>query len=215
MEKINKCILYFIIKSKDGSNTILKKDCEDNISVYSFGAEQWVSISKLEDVIIDGDVLCEIPLLEVEKVLNEQRDKLNHLVEVAMSVANDAHKGQYDKGGKPYILHPLAVANSLNDTEQKIIAYLHDVCEDTSITLSDLANLGFTSHILYALKLLTKQKGIPYMEYIKGIKTNRNAIEVKKSDLCHNMDLSRIPNPSEKDKKRVEKYKKALSYLIE
>lgn len=91
---------------------------------------------------------------------------------------------------------------------------MHDVCEDTFITLCGLDNLGFTNHILYALKLLTKQKGIPYMEYIKGIKTNRNATEVKKADLCHNMDLSRIPNPSEKDKNRVEKYKKALSYLV-
>lgn len=145
--------------------------------------------------------------------MKEQNNQLDRLLDLAIAVATDAHKGQYDKGGKPYILHPTAVAESLDDTEQKIIAYLHDVCEDTPLTIDDLSKMGFTASILHSIQLLTKERNMPYEEYLKRIKTNKNATEVKKADLTHNMDISRIPNPTDKDFARVEKYKKALSFL--
>lgn len=145
--------------------------------------------------------------------MKEQNNQLDRLLDLAIAVATDAHKGQYDKGGKPYILHPTAVAESLDDTEQKIIAYLHDVCEDTPLTIDDLSKMGFTVSILHSIQLLTKERNMPYEEYLKEIKTNKNATEVKKADLKHNMDISRIPTPTDKDFARVEKYKKALSFL--
>lgn len=203
---------YFAITSEDGSKSVYKE--EDRIkSVFSFGKEEWVPFSKIEEISIPGDTIKEVSYDELEEILSSQRFLLDNLLELAVFVSKNAHEGQYDKGGKPYFSHPDAVAKALDDTEQKIIAYLHDVCEDTSLTLKDLASFGFTSHILYSLSLLTKEKHTPYMDYVKKIKTNRSSTEVKKSDLRHNMDLSRIPEPSEKDFVRLEKYKKALAFL--
>ena len=132
---------------------------------------------------------------------------------MAVKVATEAHKGQVDKGGKPYIGHPTAVAASVNEPDQKIVAYLHDVIEDTPITAEDLLNMGFSSKIVDSIKLLTKDKNVPYEEYLKKIRSDSCARAVKIADLKHNMDLNRIPNPTEKDYARLEKYKKALAFL--
>lgn len=135
------------------------------------------------------------------------------LLKLAVKVASKAHKNQYDKGGKPYFEHPDAVARSLSETKHKITAYLHDVCEDTPITFEDLLDMGFTEEIVNSVKLLTKSPGQSYDEYLKGICTDSCAKAVKIADLKHNMELSRIPFPEEKDFARVEKYKKALAFL--
>ena len=102
---------------------------------------------------------------------------------------------------------------SVNEPDQKIAAYLHDVIEDTPITADDLLNMGFTPKIVDSIKLLTKDKNVPYEEYLKNIRSDSIARAVKIADLKHNMDLSRIPNPTEKDYARLEKYKKALAFL--
>ncbi len=139
--------------------------------------------------------------------------KMEKLLELAIKVATEAHKDQVDKGGKPYIGHPTAVAASVNEPDQKIAAYLHDVIEDTPITADDLLRMGFTPKIVDSIKLLTKDKNVPYEEYLKNIRSDSVARAVKIADLKHNMDLSRIPNPTEKDYARLEKYKKALAFL--
>ena len=138
---------------------------------------------------------------------------MDNMLELAVKVATEAHKGQVDKGGKPYIGHPTAVAASVNEPDQKIVAYLHDVIEDTPITAEDLLNMGFSSKIVDSIKLLTKDKSVPYEEYLKKIRSDSCARAVKIADLKHNMDLRRIPNPTEKDYARLEKYKKALAFL--
>lgn len=147
-------------------------------------------------------------------ILSDQ-PTLEELLELAIKVATKAHKGQLDKGGNPYILHPTAVAASVEKTEEKIVAYLHDVCEDTEITFADLEEMGFTSEIVNSIRAITKQEGISYDEYLETVKADSNACEVKKADIKHNMDISRIKEPTEKDYKRVEKYKKALAFLEE
>lgn len=136
-----------------------------------------------------------------------------NIADKALEIAIKAHKGQYDLAGVDYIEHPKAVANLVNSDEEKAVAYLHDVLEDTSITEKDLLQLGIPNNIIIAIKVLTKEKGEPYTEYIKGIKENKLACTVKIADLQHNMDLSRIPNPSKKDYERLEKYKRALTLL--
>jgi (p)ppGpp synthase/HD superfamily hydrolase len=100
----------------------------------------------------------------------------------------------------------------MNTEEEIIVALLHDVVEDTNITIEDLSKEGFNSNIIEALKLLTK-KTDNYEEYISKISTNSLAKKIKLIDLKHNMDITRIPNPQEKDYKRIEQYKKAIEIL--
>ena len=135
------------------------------------------------------------------------------MANIALEIAISAHKGQKDLGGIDYIEHPKAVANLLETDEEKTIGYLHDVLEDTSITEEDLVTMGISSEIVSAIKVLTKKRGEPYTEYIERVKENELARKVKIADLQHNMDLSRIPNPTKRDFERLEKYKKALMYL--
>lgn len=133
--------------------------------------------------------------------------------ELALKIATEAHKGQVDKAGVPYINHPLTVASLVDTEEEKIVALLHDTIEDTNITEQDLLNYGFSNKIVEAVKLLTHNKNVPYMDHIAKIKDNKLARKVKIADLTHNSDLSRLKEITEKDKKRYEKYQKALLYL--
>ena len=137
------------------------------------------------------------------------------MILAAMIIASRAHKGQVDKGGKPYITHPIAVAAQQKTEEGKIVALLHDVVEDSYYTFDDLKNAGFSSNVLEALQLLTHKEGVPYFEYIAAIKQNDLARSVKLADLAHNSDLSRIENPTEKDFQRLKKYATAISILKE
>ena len=133
--------------------------------------------------------------------------------ELALKIATEAHKGQVDKAGVPYINHPLTVASLVDTEEEKIVALLHDTIEDTNITEQDLLNYGFSNKIVEAVKLLTHNKNVPYMDYVAKIKDNELARKVKIADLTHNSDLSRLKEVTEKGMKRYEKYKKALIYL--
>ncbi len=136
------------------------------------------------------------------------------LYTLSFRIAAQAHRGQVDKGGRPYLLHPLAVARQVSGTESKILALLHDVPEDTDVSLEQLAPL-LPPRLLKSLKLLTRQPGQPYSEYIEQLAQDPMAAQVKLADLTHNMDLRRIPHPTEKDFQRLEKYKKAYTYLKE
>ncbi|WP_375168466.1 HD domain-containing protein [Sneathia vaginalis] len=133
--------------------------------------------------------------------------------ELALKIATEAHKGQVDKAGVPYINHPLTVASLVDTEEEKIVALLHDTIEDTNITEQDLIDYGFPNEIVKAVKLLTHNKNVPYMDYVAKIKDNELARKVKIADLTHNSDLSRLKEITDKDKKRYEKYQKALLYL--
>ena len=134
------------------------------------------------------------------------------LTKKAIKLAYMAHKDQYDKAGLPYITHPLHIADGMTDEYTATAALLHDVAEDTDITLEELAQ-EFPKEVIEALKLLTHQKGIPYMDYVIKIKTNDIAKAVKIADLEHNIDLTRLESITEKDIERVTKYQKALKLL--
>jgi (p)ppGpp synthase/HD superfamily hydrolase len=134
----------------------------------------------------------------------------------ALQIAKDAHSGQLDRAGNPYILHPMhLMAQFSHDEELAIIAVLHDVVEDTNVSLDALHRAGFSQRVLQAIWLLTHDKRDTYDAYIEKIATNVDAICVKLEDLAHNMDLTRLARVTEKDLKRVEKYKKAYAYLQE
>lgn len=135
----------------------------------------------------------------------------------AVEIATNAHMGQTDKGGNPYIEHPLAVASAVPTTELKIVAVLHDVLEDSDITAEDLRREGFPEEIIEAVCVLAHKRGSrdSYMHYIEKVKKIELARRVKIADIGHNLDLSRIPNPTPADYRRCEKYKKALKFLEE
>jgi len=136
-----------------------------------------------------------------------------NLYDKALVIAEKAHKGQVDKAGKDYIEHPLFVASLVNSEEEKATALLHDVIEDSSYTFDDLLNAGIPTDVVEAVSLLTKPRDVSYQVYLDGIKKNHIARIVKLADLTHNSDLSRLPDISEKDIERQEKYKRAIEYL--
>ncbi len=134
-------------------------------------------------------------------------------LEKAIDIAVNAHRGATDKGGSPYILHPLRLMLKFSSEDEMIVAVLHDVIEDTKITLSDLVDAGFSEKVIGALRLLTKNTSVTYEEYIKKISTNELARKIKISDLNDNMDISRLPEITPKDLERIAKYHNALKIL--
>jgi len=140
---------------------------------------------------------------------------MEKLLEKAIEIATEAHRGQTDRAGQPYILHPAAVAANVETTEQKIVAYLHDVIEDTDITAEYLLDAGFPDFIVDAVTAITKADGMPYDEYLNQVKANDIARTVKIADLGHNLDESRLLHPTQRDIDRWEKYKKALKFMKE
>ena len=131
----------------------------------------------------------------------------------AIELAKQHHEGQTDKAGKPYINHPLRVMNQVESEEEKIVAVLHDIVEDTDISLDDLRSEGFSEEVVSAVECLTKQDGENYDSYIERISFNPLAVKIKLADLEDNSDLTRLPEVTDKDLERLEKYDKALEKL--
>lgn len=145
---------------------------------------------------------------------------MSFTLDQAIKIAKGAHEGQTDKAGKPYIEHPVFVMEHLQTEEEKMTGVLHDVVEDSDMTFESLEELGCPPRVIDALRLVTHPKDFDgteeaYMEGISKIVSSGNqiAIHVKFIDLTHNSDITRIPNPIDKDIARVEKYKKALALL--
>lgn len=138
-------------------------------------------------------------------------------IEKAFELACKAHQGQTDKGGMAYIAHPLHVAMTLMangyDDNCIVAGLLHDVVEDTQYTLEDISAMGFARQVVEALSLLTHDKSMPYMEYVERVSCNPVAKAVKMADLIHNMDMSRLKEPTAKDHERIEKYREAYAFL--
>ncbi|MCR5104852.1 MAG: GTP pyrophosphokinase [Eubacterium sp.] len=146
-----------------------------------------------------------------------------YLTKLAMKVAYKAHNEQKDREGIPYIFHPAHLAEQMDDEDSCVVALLHDVVEDSDMTLDELKALGFTRRQLEAVELLTHERIDPslpeaerteiYLDYIREIKKNELARKIKIADLSHNSDRTRIANPSKMDEARFKKYEKALEIL--
>lgn len=137
------------------------------------------------------------------------------LTQKAMLLAYDAHHGQLDKGGVPYIFHPIHLAEQMPDELTTIVALLHDVVEDTDLTLDDIAG-DFPPAVIDALRLLTHKPGTNYLDYVRALRNNPIAATVKRADLLHNSDEARLALCliSEAKKNRLrQKYQKALTLL--
>lgn len=131
----------------------------------------------------------------------------------AINIAYNAHMGQInEKEGLPYIFHPIHLAEQMENEEECIVAILHDVVEDTEVSIEELEK-EFSKTVIDAIKLVTHNKSEDYMEYVKKIKDNPIAKKVKLADIAHNMDKSRLEKVTDRDIARIEKYKRALEIL--
>lgn len=143
----------------------------------------------------------------------EQFEQLNAM----LVLATTRHAGQYDKAGKPYILHALAVMHKLRseDWELNCIALGHDLIEDTSTTFAELKEMGFSDRVIEGIRNLTKFPGETTEEYLERVKSSPDSIRVKLSDLQHNSDIRRLKGLTEKDFKRLQKYNRMYLELKE
>lgn len=150
---------------------------------------------------------------EASQMIASQYKSGRDMIIAAQSLAKKAHAGQTDKAGADYYSgHLSTVANNTNSLYGTVVGYLHDILEDTDVTEEELLSL-FPLEIVEAVSVMTHRKGESYDDYIARVKKNPIAREVKMADLMNNMDLSRLPSPTEKDVKRVLKYSQALAYL--
>jgi len=139
----------------------------------------------------------------------------NELLKKALQIATDAHMHQVDKGGMPYILHPIRVANKCKTNEERMVALLHDTIEDTEVTEAYLLSEGFPRNIVNAILSVTRNKNESYEDFIKRSRLNPIGRQVKLHDLEDNMDITRLNELTEKDICRLNKYLKAYKYLKE
>ena len=130
-----------------------------------------------------------------------------------MQIAYAAHHGQVDKAGIPYIFHPIHLAEQMPDEYTTCVALLHDVVEDTDVTLEQLSGI-FPEPVVEAVRLMTHAKSEPYADYVRRIKANPIARAVKLADLRHNSDESRMPDATEERRAHFrEKYRMAFEIL--
>jgi (p)ppGpp synthase/HD superfamily hydrolase len=134
-------------------------------------------------------------------------------LELAISIAIKAHAGQVDKAGQSYILHPLRVMLKFQAEEEMIAAVMHDVIEDSELSLEELSKHGFSEMVTEAIDSLTKRKGEEYESFIMRVSENTLATKIKIEDIKDNMDLTRLNEVAEKDLDRIKKYHRALRML--
>lgn len=128
-------------------------------------------------------------------------------------IAAEAHQGQTDKNGMPYLHHVMRVAMRCRTVTEKTCALLHDVVEDTPWTFEQLLAEGFSAQVVQVVRCLTKTEGEEYAHYLARVKGNPLAVRVKLADLEDNMDISRLNEVTEKDLPRLNRYIKAYHEL--
>lgn len=138
---------------------------------------------------------------------------MDNTLETAIALACESHCGQVDKAGRPYILHPLRLMLSFESTNEQIVAVLHDVVEDTAVTLDRLRDLGFDPEVVGAIDALTRRQGETYESFIDRVSADPLATRIKLRDLRDNMDIARLSHLSGDDLQRIAKYHRALRQL--
>lgn len=190
----DKTMKYWILPSEN--NAVVRETSEGVFEQYDFFSNQWMT--------------CEKPYSSCLQVTSEDVEMIRH----AFILAVKAHRGQTDKAGKDYIQHPFRVSQFVEGGPTEItIALLHDVVEDTSVTLEDLRNEGFPETVVNGVYAVTRRDGEPRELYLNRVKNNPSARLVKLADLKHNSDLSRIPEPKETDFRRVQDYQNEIAFL--
>ena len=135
-------------------------------------------------------------------------------LERAIQIAASAHRGDVDKAGDPYILHPLSLMLQFDDLDEMIVAVLHDTVEDSPLTLGDLKKEGFSNAVVTAVDALTRREAESYEEFISRLSSNSLARQVKLADLEHNMDVRRLESLTSNDLERIAKYHRSWRELL-
>jgi (p)ppGpp synthase/HD superfamily hydrolase len=152
-------------------------------------------------------------LQQTEQFFEGRGTKVSTL-ERAIAIAAEAHAGQVDKAGAPYVLHPLRMMLSMSSIDERIVAALHDVCEDCPGWTSDrLRSEGFSNYIIDALQSVTKRDAEDYDDFVRRSAADQIGRRVKLADLLDNSDISRIAVPTERDLKRIAKYRRAIDLI--
>jgi len=136
-------------------------------------------------------------------------------LEHALVIAALAHAGQRDKAGQPYILHPLRMMLKLETEQERMVALLHDVLEDTAVTLAELEEAGFSVEVLQAVQTLTRGPGESRMEAAQRAAQDPLALSVKLADNADNLNPQRIAEPQEEDLQRMREYRKVRRFLLQ
>lgn len=163
----------------------------------------------LKETGLGGDMLSESACHEiVDEPVKAPKMKKGEQLAVMLVIVTNGHAGQFDKGGNPYILHPLKVMHYLKseDEELQCVALGHDVIEDTKVTYKDLRDAGISERVIAAIRCLTKQPGQTLEEYKEAVFSNVDAMRVKLADLRHNTDIRRLKGVTPKDLERMAKY---------
>lgn len=134
-------------------------------------------------------------------------------IDVALAIACAAHANQVDKGGCPYILHPLRLMLRFHQENEQLVALMHDVVEDAQVSLDDLMAAGFGSNVICAIDCLTRRDGEDYEQFISRLAGNELARKIKIADIEDNLNLARLAEVGGDDLSRVVKYHRALQYL--
>jgi (p)ppGpp synthase/HD superfamily hydrolase len=134
-------------------------------------------------------------------------------LENAISIAIEAHRGEVDQSGVPYILHPLRLMMQMDTEEEMIVAVLHDVVEDGNVNISMLRDQGFTQHILDAIVSVTRKENESYEDFIERVSSNALGRKIKCADLMDNLNISRLRKLTDRDLNRITKYHQALMLL--
>ena len=134
-------------------------------------------------------------------------------LEDAIILAAEAHRGQQDKAGRPYILHPLSVMLKMQTADERTTAVLHDVIEDSPTTLDDLRQLGYSERVLTAVDHLTRREGEDAEAFVRRAAEDPLARTVKVGDLEDNMDVTRLKKITNADRERLERYERAMAYI--
>jgi len=141
--------------------------------------------------------------------------RYNELISRAIMIAVEAHEGQVDKAGLPYVTHPFRVMSNVVGDLEKVAAVLHDVVEDTEVSFEDLIAKGIPEEVVEAVNALTRRHGEEYKDFVIRAGDNKIARVVKIADLVDNMNIRRLPEIKERDVVRLNRYVKAYRYLVE
>lgn len=205
---------YALLEGNRVTDSVMRTEGGSRWETYAFGPDGWRLSNKAVFPEPGGSEYRWATEAEAQEAIAEICAELDGWLAQAKEIAGQAHAGQTDKGGHPYIGHPLRVSAACTETPAKVAALLHDVVEDTPITLGDLRTAGFPDDIVSAIDLLTHRKGVPYERYVAQIAEDPIARMVKISDLTDNLDVSRLGHePTEKDEARLSKYRHALQML--
>jgi len=152
-------------------------------------------------------------LRQAIEMLKQKSTTEENLLNEAIRMATEAHAGQLDKIGRPYIEHPIAVMNMLDSQDEKIVAVLHDTIEDTDLTVHDLYR-AFPNYIVEAVIAITRLKGESSLDYLTRVANNSLARAVKKKDMAHNMSYERLMKLDKETRDRlIQKYQKNIALL--